>query len=151
MERFGPDREVAECGRGDARDISADQQRERIPCLHALRRCAMCESLPAASADKKGRYRHSGRGPRAVCGMLALFMGLSIWGTAVGIKGKMEKCTFCEDRPVGMKRACEEICPTEAIISGKVDELSQISRQYVAESLFSEKTGGAILGHESDQ
>jgi anaerobic dimethyl sulfoxide reductase subunit B (iron-sulfur subunit) len=54
----------------------------------------------------------------------------------LGVKGRMEKCTFCEDRPVGMKRACEEICPTQAIVSGKVEDLIKFSEQ------------GVLPGHE---
>ena len=69
----------------------------------------------------------------------------------LGIKGKMEKCNFCDERPAGMKRACEEICPTEAIISGRVNELSQLAKQNVSERLFHEKVLGVILGHENDE
>jgi anaerobic dimethyl sulfoxide reductase subunit B (iron-sulfur subunit) len=54
----------------------------------------------------------------------------------LGIQGRMEKCTFCEDRPMGMKRACEEICPTQAIVSGDVEDLTEFSEQ------------GVLLGHE---
>jgi formate hydrogenlyase subunit 6/NADH:ubiquinone oxidoreductase subunit I len=50
-----------------------------------------------------------------------------------------------------MKRACEEICPTEAIISGRVCELSQLAKQNVSERLLSEKAPGVILGHENDE
>lgn len=66
----------------------------------------------------------------------------------MGIKGKMEKCIFCEDRPEGMKRACEEICPTQAIVSGSVKELARISVGNVAEKLFYSGKSGAVLGHE---
>jgi anaerobic dimethyl sulfoxide reductase subunit B (iron-sulfur subunit) len=69
----------------------------------------------------------------------------------LGMKGKMEKCNFCDERPPGMKRACEEICPTEAIISGRVYELSQLAKQNVSERLLSEKAPGVILGHENDE
>ena len=66
----------------------------------------------------------------------------------LGINGKMEKCTFCEDRPQGMKRACEEICPTQAIISGPVEELGKRTRASIAEGLLNGEDKGVILGHE---
>jgi len=66
----------------------------------------------------------------------------------LGTNGKMEKCTFCEDRPMGMKRACEEICPTQAIVSGPLEELSKIAKRNVAEGLLESGGEGVVLGHE---
>jgi len=66
----------------------------------------------------------------------------------LGLKGKMEKCTFCEERPLDMRRACEEICPTQAIVSGPVDQLSQIAKATIAERLLDVDGEGVILGHE---
>jgi Fe-S-cluster-containing dehydrogenase component len=54
----------------------------------------------------------------------------------LGALGKMEKCNFCEDRPMGMKKACEEICPNNAIVSGEVEEISTLHDQ------------GVLFGHE---
>jgi len=42
---------------------------------------------------------------------------------------KMQKCTFCEDRPDWMPRACEEVCPTRAIICGTIDQLEKIIKE----------------------
>jgi anaerobic dimethyl sulfoxide reductase subunit B (iron-sulfur subunit) len=42
---------------------------------------------------------------------------------------KIKKCNFCEDRPVGMPRACEEACPTEAIVCGPVNELEKVATE----------------------
>ena len=78
---------------------------------------------------------------------------LCLWACPFGapkmsLKGKMEKCTFCEDRPVDMKRACEEICPTQAIVSGPIEQLARIARGNVAEGMLYENSSGVILGHE---
>ena len=54
----------------------------------------------------------------------------------LGITGKIEKCNFCEDRPLGMKRACEEICPTQAIISGPKNEIGRAAKAHIAENLL---------------
>ena len=55
------------------------------------------------------------------------------------VKGKMEKCTFCQTpgkvRPPGMPRACEEICPTGAIRSGPMHELATLNRETAARRL----------------
>ncbi len=67
----------------------------------------------------------------------------------LGIKGKMEKCHFCDDRPQGMKRACEEICPTQAIVSGRVEDLHKLSKENLAERLLHEEEPGVVLGHEA--
>lgn len=46
--------------------------------------------------------------------------------------GKMEKCNFCQTpgkvRPLNMPRACEEICPTGAILSGPATKLATQGR-----------------------
>ena len=50
--------------------------------------------------------------------------------------GKMEKCNFCQTpgkvRPLGMPRACEEICPTGAIQSGPMTALATQGRMKAA-------------------
>lgn len=67
----------------------------------------------------------------------------------MGVKGRMEKCTFCEERPVGkIKRACEEICPQQAIVSGRIEDLVLRSKQVIADRLSYDKNAEVILGHE---
>jgi Fe-S-cluster-containing dehydrogenase component len=66
----------------------------------------------------------------------------------MGVQGKMEKCTFCKDRPAQMKRACEEICPTQAIVSGPVDELAKMAAEEMAKQPLSAPSSGVILGHD---
>ena len=62
------------------------------------------------------------------------------------IKGKMEKCNFCQtpgkERPLDMPRACEEICPTGAIRSGPMTELAKTGRENVATKLSGTAMGG---------
>lgn len=65
----------------------------------------------------------------------------------LGVAGRMEKCTFCSDRPAGgMKRACEEICPQRAIVSGRIEELMLRSKQVAAERLSWDPRAEVILG-----
>ena len=56
-----------------------------------------------------------------------------------GSDGKMQKCNFCQtpgkERPLDLPRACEEVCPTAAILSGSMAELSQKGRIRAAERL----------------
>lgn len=53
-----------------------------------------------------------------------------------GNDGKMQKCTFCDDRPEGMPRACEEVCPNKAIISGYMEDLDEVAKKNAARKLF---------------
>ena len=50
----------------------------------------------------------------------------------------MQKCHFCTDRPEGMPRACEEVCPTEAIKSGSINEIAAQQRSSAAALLLKE-------------
>ena len=78
---------------------------------------------------------------------------LCLWACPFGApkmstKGRMEKCNFFQERPMGIKRACEEICPTQAIVSGLIDELANFSKKNVADRLSYTEGGGVVLGHE---
>lgn len=42
---------------------------------------------------------------------------------------KMQKCTLCSDRPDWMPRACEEVCPTRAIIFGTLDSIEKVVKE----------------------
>ncbi len=63
--------------------------------------------------------------------------------------GKMEKCNFCQtpgkERPLDMPRACEEICPTGAIISGPMSELVNVNRETAARRLSSQGLPGIVM------
>jgi anaerobic dimethyl sulfoxide reductase subunit B (iron-sulfur subunit) len=56
----------------------------------------------------------------------------------LGADGKMVKCDFCPDRPLGMPRPCEEVCATGALLSGTRSELDEKARQRSAKRLISE-------------
>ena len=62
------------------------------------------------------------------------------------LAGKMEKCNFCQtpgkERPLDMPRACEEICPTGAILSGPMAKLANQNREKAAERLSSMASKG---------
>ena len=63
--------------------------------------------------------------------------------------GKMEKCNFCQtpgkERPLDMPRACEEICPTGAVISGPMSELANVNRETAARRLSSQGLPGIVI------
>ncbi len=50
---------------------------------------------------------------------------------------KMQKCTFCSDRPDWMPRACEEVCPTGAIVCGTIDHLEKVTEKRKGQRLIS--------------
>lgn len=71
--------------------------------------------------------------------------GFCVWACPfnapqIGKDGKMQKCHFCQDRPLGMPRACEEVCPTKAIRSGTMEELNELGRQQSARRLLGGET-----------
>ena len=75
--------------------------------------------------------------------------GFCVWACPfnapqIGANGKMQKCNFCstpgKERPHGMPRACEEVCPTNAIRSGPLAALGGENREKAAARLLS---GGA--------
>ena len=63
--------------------------------------------------------------------------------------GKMEKCNFCQtpgkERPLDMPRACEEICPTGAILSGPMSELANVNRETAARRLSAQGLPGIVM------
>jgi len=109
------------------------------PCIKACPRKALLK------AEQTGIVLVNQR--RCVGCMLCLW-ACPFGAPQLGVDGKMEKCHFCEDRPLDMKRACEEVCPTQAIISGPVDELTRNSKRTPAEDLLNGKKTDAVLGHQ---
>lgn len=62
------------------------------------------------------------------------------------LSGKMEKCNFCQtpgmERPLDMPRACEEICPTGAIRSGPLSDVTRQGRERAAARLGADAMQG---------
>lgn len=56
----------------------------------------------------------------------------------IGADGKMQKCHFCADRPESLPRACEEVCPVQAIKSGVVNQIAADSKEVAATRLLGE-------------
>ncbi len=116
--------------------------------------CMHCGNAPCRNAcPRQAITKSEETGLVAVDQKKCVGCMLCLWACPFGApkmstKGKMEKCTFCEERPAGMKRACEEICPTQAIVSGPIDELSKLSVGDVAQRLSYEHAAGVILGQE---
>ncbi len=76
--------------------------------------------------------------------------GFCIWACPfnapqLGKDGKMQKCHFCLDRPTGLPRACEEVCPTEAIRSGTMEELNELGRQQASRRLIGAEAYPSLL------
>ena len=118
-----------------------------LACMH----CADAPCKKACPRNAISKDEETGRvtvdQKRCVGCMLCLW-ACPFGAPQLGLQGRMEKCTFCEERPEGMKRACEEICPTQAIVSGKIEDLAKFSKQNVSGRLFHDKDPGALLGHE---
>jgi formate dehydrogenase iron-sulfur subunit len=48
-----------------------------------------------------------------------------------GVRGKMDKCTFCAGGPEGKLPACAEMCSTKALLAGDGDVVADIFRERV--------------------
>jgi len=103
-----------------------------MPCRH----CADAPCMQACPVKA--------RSERASDGVVLVDQGTCVGGTLcfwacpfgvpkIGPEGKMSKCTYCDNRPDGLPRACEEVCPTKAIVSGDLEAIEPIARQRGAE------------------
>ncbi len=117
--------------------------------------CMHCKDAPCVRAcPRQAVVQRADTGPVVVDQQRCVGCMLCLWACPfgapqLGLNGKMEKCNFCNDRPVGMKRACEEICPTEAIVSGKIADLRKLSKKNLAERILDQQDGAVVLGHEA--
>jgi Fe-S-cluster-containing dehydrogenase component len=107
------------------------------PCINACPRQALSKKKDSGAviADQK------------LCMGCTFCLWVCPYGVPqIGIKGKIEKCNFCETRPLGMKRACEEICPTQAIVSGPKNEIGRAAKKNVADNLLGSGINEIVLG-----
>lgn len=138
-------RNVTTLVRGDYPTIS--EVNVSLACMH-------CGDAPCRNAcPRQAITKNEETGAVTVDQSKCVGCMLCLWACPFGApkistKGRMEKCNFCQERPMGLKRACEEICPTQAIVSGTIDELARFSKQNVADKLSYDKSAGALLGHE---
>src|SRR5204863_5335614 len=96
-----------------------------MPCLH-------CDHAPCLQACPVAAITKRDDGvvlvDQATCvGCMFCFWACPFGVPQFGAEGKMSKCTFCADRPAELPRACEEVCPTKAILSGEMHELEALA------------------------
>ena len=102
-----------------------------MPCLH-------CDQAPCLQSCPVGAIHKRQDGvvlvdQKTCVGCMLCFWACPFGAPQFGAEGKMTKCTYCDDRPDGLPRACEEVCPTKAIFSGDMDELERLAAQHGAE------------------
>jgi anaerobic dimethyl sulfoxide reductase subunit B (iron-sulfur subunit) len=130
-------REVVKVETGTFPNVSA--MNVSIACMH-------CGDAPCKTACPVNAITKSAEdGIVAVDEDTCIGCGFCVWACPFNapqlsaVAGKMEKCTFCQtpgkERPMGMPRACEEVCPTGAIKSGPMTQLASQGRQRAAERL----------------
>ena len=106
-----------------------------MPCLH-------CDHAPCAQSCPVAAITKRRDGVvvvnQATCvGCMLCFWACPFGVPTFGAEGKMSKCTFCSDRPAELPRACEEVCPTKAILSGEMRDLEPLAAR-----LGGERVGG---------
>lgn len=136
-------RNIASVFRGEFPDVK--NVNVSMACMH-------CGDSPCRKACPRGAImKNEETGVVTVDQTQCVGCMLCLWACPfgapqLGVMGRMEKCTFCEERPVDVKRACEEICPTQAIVSGTIEELATFSKQNTAARLYFDEKQGVILG-----
>ena len=140
---FGPRwRTVVKVGRGkfpNIREINVS-----LACMH-------CGDPPCVKACPRSAIsKQVEEGKVLVDPVKCIGCGFCIWACPfnapqLGRDGKMQKCHFCQDRPLGMPRACEEVCPTKAIRSGTMEELNELGRQRSAKRLIEGDTLPSLI------
>ena len=107
--------------------------------------CMHCGAPPFRDACPVGAItKRSEDGIVVVDAKTCIGCGFCVWACPfnapqVGRDGKMGKCNFCQtpgkERPLDLPRACEEVCPTNAIRTGSMADLSSANRVRAAERL----------------
>jgi anaerobic dimethyl sulfoxide reductase subunit B len=114
-----------------------------MACMH----CGDAPCIPACPV--KAITKRADDGIVVVDEATCIGCGFCVWACPfnapqIGANGKMQKCNFCstpgKERPHGMPRACEEVCPTNAIRSGPLAALGGENRVKAAARLLG---GGA--------
>lgn len=138
-------REVTSIERGDYPHVTSINV--SLACMH-------CADAPCAKAcPRQAIAKTTEAGIVVVDQKRCIGCMLCLWACPfgapqLGTSGKMEKCQFCEDRPLDMKRACEEICPTGAIVSGPIAELARYSRRAAVKELVESAGVARVYGHD---
>jgi Fe-S-cluster-containing dehydrogenase component len=118
-----------------------------MACMH----CGDAPCIPACPV--KAITKRADDGIVVVDEATCIGCGFCVWACPfnapqIGSNGKMQKCNFCstpgKERPHGMPRACEEVCPTNAIRSGPLAELGGQNREKAAARLLSGAMDSAI-------
>lgn len=123
---------------GKYRDWVVQETSGELPTLSLLiqsQRCNHCAQAPCVSNCPTGAsyYRHDGtvQIDRDLCtGCRACMASCPYDARYVHPEGFVDKCTLCVHRQdVGKPTACEEVCPTSAIVTGDADDpRSPVSR-----------------------
>jgi len=137
---------------GSYRDWVVQETRGEFPTLDLLirsQRCNHCTDAPCVSNCPTGAsfYRADGtvQIDRDLCtGCRACMVSCPYDARYVHPDGYVDKCTLCVHRlDRGAPTACEEVCPTSAIVTGDLDE----PRSLVA--LLLRKHGVSVVSPEA--
>lgn len=97
-----------------------------MPCLHCAHAPCM-QACPVKAITKRERDGIVLVDQATCIGCTLCFWACPFGVPKIGPEGKMSKCTFCDNRPDGLPRACEEVCPTKAILSGDLEDLERVA------------------------
>ena len=100
--------------------------------------CMHCAEPPCRDACPVGAIsKRTDDGIVVVDAQKCIGCGFCSWACPYGApqfgkSGKMQKCNYCStpgsERTHDLPRACEEVCPTNAIVSGPISEIAKIKQ-----------------------
>jgi Fe-S-cluster-containing dehydrogenase component len=124
---------------GEYRDWVVQETRGEFPNLEHLimsQRCNHCTDAPCVTNCPTGASFYRGDGTVQIdhdlcTGCRACMEACPYDARYVHPDGYVDKCTLCVHRlDKGKPTACEEICPTSAILTGDIDDpTSEVSRR----------------------
>ena len=100
--------------------------------VHVVLACLHCGDPPCVHVCPVGAlYKRVADGlvgidPETCIGCLFCAWACPFGAPQLAPDGKAEKCTFCSDRPLDIPRACEEVCPHGAIVTGPLEDLERL-------------------------
>lgn len=123
-----------------------------VQAMNVSMACMHCGDAPCLSAcPVRAIAKRAADGIVTVDAEICIGCGFCTWACPFNAPqlataaGKMEKCNFCQtpglERPLGLPRACEEVCPTGAIRSGSMAALASTGRQRSAAKLAAASHG----------
>lgn len=145
---IGPRAELAESNLTVVRELDVPASPEAVkegatgPDRYAKRQCMQCLEPACVSVCPVKAMTKTPQGPVAYDGNMCIGCRFCLLACPFGVPtfewdrsfGRIHKCEMCRERQAkGLQPACTEVCPVDAIVFGKRDELLTEARKRISE------------------